>query len=263
MVITLKITSSDNPSAPAPGIEVNGLCFGFGGQRLFDGFDFTAPAGRWTCILGPSGCGKSTLLRLIAGSLRSDGGTVQFNGHHRQPGTIAWMAQNDLLLPWLSVADNVMLGARLRGQADQKRRHLALEMIAAAGLADSADSLPATLSGGMRQRAALLRTLMEDRPVILMDEPFASVDAITRLKLQDMAAGFLSGATVILVTHDPLEAIRLGHRIHVMGTRPVELGPAHEPPGPLPRRADDPDLARLYGRLLKELAGVEKQCPRA
>jgi len=255
-----KSKPADHPSAP--GIEVKGLCFGFGERRLFDGFDFTAPAGRWTCLLGPSGCGKSTLLRLIAGSLRAAGGTVCFDGKSPGPGAIAWMAQNDLLLPWLTVVDNVMLGARLRGQADQRRRDLALEMIAAAGLTDSADRLPATLSGGMRQRAALLRTLMENRPVILMDEPFASVDAITRLKLQDMAAGLVAGATVILVTHDPLEAIRLGHRIHVMGGRPVALGPAHEPPGPLPRRADDPQVTRLYGRLLAELAEKENRCQR-
>ncbi len=116
--------------------------------------------------------------------------------------------------------------------------------------------LPATLSGGQRQRAALARTLMEGRPVVLMDEPFSAVDAITRARLQELAARLLRGRTVLLVTHDPLEALRLGHRIHVMAGRPALLGAAMEPPEETPRDATDPSLRELHLELLAQLGAA-------
>ena len=115
--------------------------------------------------------------------------------------------------------------------ADRAATERARELLAMVGLAGTERALPATLSGGMRQRVALARTLMEDRPIILMDEPFSSLDAITRYQLQALAADMLSGRTVLLVTHDPLEALRLGHRIHVLSGRPAELDGAIEPAG--------------------------------
>ena len=240
---------------PAPAVVMEKISFSFSGARIFERLSFTVPGGQWTCLLGPSGSGKSTLLRIISGSLAPVAGTVNFDGEHRRKRRTAWMAQKDLLLPWLTVEDNVLLGARLRGELSQSNRSRARALIDAAGLAGYGGHLPAALSGGMRQRVALLRTLMEDRPVILMDEPFSALDALTRLKLQDLAANLVAGATVLLVTHDPLEALRLGHRIHVMTGRPATIDEAMIPASPPPRRPDDPAIAGLYALLLDRLTG--------
>ena len=145
---------------------------------------------------------------------------------------LAWMGQQDNLLPWLTVLGNVGLGARLRGEPLDRDRAEAL--LARVGLIPQRDQRPATLSGGQRQRAALARTLMEDRPVVLMDEPFSALDAITRARLQVLAAQLLAGRTVLLVTHDPLEALRLGHRIHVMAGQPARIEPPNSATGIAP-----------------------------
>ncbi len=147
-----------------------------------------------------------------------------------------------------------MLGARLRGEPlSGTARAQAMALLARVRLADSAADRPARLSGGMRQRAALARTLMEQRPIVLMDEPFSALDAITRYELQNLAATLLAGRTVLLVTHDPLEALRLGHRVHVMAGRPASLDKALEPAGPPPRDPADPTLLTLQGELLNRL----------
>jgi putative hydroxymethylpyrimidine transport system ATP-binding protein len=245
-----------SPFADAPGVILENVSFAFPGMQLFSSLDFEIQGGQWTCLLGPSGCGKSTLLRLISGSLR-DGfsGTIRFDGVTEMKGRTSWMAQKDLLLPWLSVLKNVLLGARLRGEVSEQRIKTATSLLHAVGLGHCADDLPATLSGGMRQRVALLRTLMEARSVILMDEPFSALDALTRIKLQDLAAELVKGATVLLVTHDPLEALRLGHRIHVMTGSPARLSPVVLPPGRPPRNLDNPVMTDLHARLLEKLLG--------
>ena len=163
------------------------------------------------------------------------------------------MAQQDLLLPWLDVLGNVMLGTRLRGDADALVHARAVELLDATGLGGHARKRPAELSGGMRQRAALARTLLEDRPVVLMDEPFSGLDVPTRLKLQTLAARLLAGRTVLLVTHDPLEALRLGHRIHVMAGVPARLDRPIVPEGRVPRDPGDPGLLALESELLRRL----------
>jgi putative hydroxymethylpyrimidine transport system ATP-binding protein len=236
-------------------IEVSSASLRYGGALLFHDLDFFLPGGAWTCLLGPSGIGKSSLLRLIAGLVPLDGGTVACSDGRPLAGRLAWMGQQDTLLPWLQVQDNVMLGARLRGEPPERIR--ARELIARTGLERQAFQLPATLSGGQRQRAALARTLMEDRPVVLMDEPFSALDAITRARLQALAATLLAGRTVLLVTHDPLEALRLGHRIHVMAGRPVRIEPPIEPKGPPPRDLHDTALLSLQGDLLARLADAQ------
>jgi putative hydroxymethylpyrimidine transport system ATP-binding protein len=238
----------------APSIILNNISFAYDGNEIFRSLNFTVKSGQWTCLIGPSGCGKSTLLRLISGSL-SDGlsGEIRFGEGNRYNGLTAWMAQKDLLLPWLTVLGNVCLGARLRGEMSSEAYEKAGALLEKAGLGAYSNSLPAALSGGMRQRVALLRTLMEERPVILMDEPFSALDALTRLKLQDLAADMVSGATVLMVTHDPLEALRLGHSIFVMTDKPAQLGPALIPPGQPPRNPGDPLIASLQGELLDRL----------
>ena len=250
-----KINTCFSERLSAPGIFLEKVSFAYANEEIFRDLDFFVESGQWTCLIGPSGCGKSTLLRLISGSLREGlSGTIRFGSGNRQRGIAAWMAQNDLLLPWLTVLDNVCLGARLRGEMSAGKREKAALLIKDAGLSGYADALPFELSGGMRQRAALLRTLMEERPVILMDEPFSALDALTRLKLQDLAANMLKGATVLMVTHDPLEALRLGHRIYVMTGRPAELGEALIPPGLPPREPGDPAVFSMQAELIDRLS---------
>jgi putative hydroxymethylpyrimidine transport system ATP-binding protein len=245
-----------SPSVKAPDVELSNMSFAFAGMELFSSLDFKIHGGQWTCLLGPSGCGKSTLLRLISGSF-SEGvsGTIRFNGITETKGQTAWMAQKDLLLPWLTVQNNVLLGARLRGEVTEQKIKTANLLLDAVGLKDCANDLPATLSGGMRQRVALLRTLMEAKSVILMDEPFSALDALTRIKLQDLAVELVQNATVLLVTHDPLEALRLGHRIHVMTGRPARLSRAILPPGSPPRNLDNSSMAAMHATLLEQLVG--------
>ncbi len=244
-----------NAPVPSPSVRVRVDRLSLGARPLFENLRMTLPGGRWTCLLGPSGVGKSTLLRLIAGLDRGRGADIAAEDGEPLAGRVAYMAQRDLLLPWLSARDNVTLGFRLRGgPVDAATRGQADRLLARVGLDGQGDAAPGTLSGGMRQRVALARTLMEDRPVVLMDEPFASLDAITRLRLQDLAADLLTGRTVLLVTHDPLEALRLGHDLRVLSGRPAALGPPLHPPGDPPRQADDRRLLALQADLLARLA---------
>ncbi|WP_461536477.1 ABC transporter ATP-binding protein [Spongorhabdus nitratireducens] len=240
----------------------------YGDNVIFQDLDLTLKAGQWTCLLGGSGVGKTTLLRMIAGLTRQKNintrGEICCGDNQPLTGRIAWMSQQDSLLPWATVLDNVTTGIQLRSNrlfrkaklsADQKDR--ALSILERVGLAAKANELPQNLSGGQRQRVALARTLMEDRPVVLMDEPFAAVDAITRLDLQDLSCELLAGRTVLLITHDPLEALRLGHQVYHLRGQPAELTDAIEPPGQTPRSLEDSSLMALQGQLLDRLRHAE------
>lgn len=242
-------------AAPAVGLRIANGRLAYADTLLFDNLSADIVGGQWTCILGPSGVGKSTLLRMIAGLGQTDSVTdiAASDGSPLAP-RIAWMAQQDLLLPWLSVAQNVALGNKLRGQPVDRARVASL--LSDVGLDQRPDALPTALSGGQRQRVALARTLMEGRPVVLMDEPFSAVDAITRARLQELAARLLRGRTVLQVTHDPLEALRLGHNIYVMAGRPALLGPVTRPPGDTPRDPTDPALRSLHMALLAQLSAA-------
>jgi len=236
----------------APGVGLRGD-FALGGAWLFRDLDLSLGAGRWTCLLGPSGVGKSTVLRLLAG-LDTGGrfeGTIAADDGLPLAGRVAYMAQADLLPPWLDVLEGVVLGARLRGERPDLPA--ARRLIERVGLSQHLHKRPRALSGGMRQRAALARTLMEGRPVALLDEPFSALDAGTRADMQDLAFETLAGRTVLLVTHDPAEAVRLGHRVHLM--RPEGLRSAALPESPPPRAADDPQTLRAQAGLLAELRG--------
>jgi putative hydroxymethylpyrimidine transport system ATP-binding protein len=231
-------------SAALP-LFVRGARIAFGDRVVANDLTLDFAAGRTTCLLGRSGVGKTSLLRWLAGLL---------------PGTspsrdVAYMAQTDLLLPWLPVIDNVLLGYRLRRDAAAltAARPRAVDLLEQVGLGKRLSDLPQTLSGGMRQRTALARTLCEDRAIVLMDEPFANLDAVTRFELQDLAARLLAGRTVVLVTHDPLEALRLGHEVRVLSGNPLRVGPPIVPGGPVPRDPAAPALLALQADLLAEL----------
>ena len=243
------------PRPPAPGFRiVLPQGFSLGGEAVLAPGALEVPAGRTTALLGPSGSGKSTLIRLAAGLLAPPpGGEVATSDGAPLGRRIAWMAQSDLLVPWRDALGNVLLGAHLRGEKLDAARARALLADVGLGPADAAKP-PAALSGGMRQRVALARTLMENRPVVLMDEPFSAVDAPTRHRLQELAARLLAGRTVLLVTHDPLEALRLADRILVLSGTPSVAREVAVPEGAPPRPARDPALLAAQGALLERLA---------
>lgn len=237
---------------PAPGVTLSGRA-DIGARSLFAGLTLDVAPGQWTCLLGASGVGKSTLLRLIAGLETGADftGDISASDGAATETRIAYMAQSDLLLPWATALENVTLGARLRGDKPDKDRAMAL--ISRVGLTDHAQKKPSALSGGERQRIALARTLMEDRPMILLDEPFSALDARTRAEMQELAAELLAGRTVLLVTHDPAEAARMGHRIYVMTSDGLEE--AATPAAPPIRDIDDPETLLAQGRLHRRLLG--------
>ena len=234
-----------------PSILFENICLSFEDKVLFDDLSFSVATGKCTCILGPSGCGKSTLLRLASGNT-----TIPYSGNIAYPtasNEVGWMSQDDLLLPWMCVLDNVLLGAKLRGEVSEELRSKAKNLLEEAGLANYHDALPRALSGGMRQRTALLRTLMEERPVLLMDEPFSALDALTRLKLQNLAAKMTRGKTVLLVTHDPMEALRMGHQIIVFSGTPASATYVKALKGTPPHAPNTPQMAQSYTNLLATL----------
>ncbi|HEY5363990.1 MAG TPA: ABC transporter ATP-binding protein [Aestuariivirga sp.] len=231
----------------APAITLKGSA-SFGADQVFAPLEFNAPAGGWTCLLGSSGVGKSTLLRLLAGldaGVIFDG-TISCNDGAPLGARAALMLQSDMLLPWLSVLQNVTLGARLRGEkADQVR---ATQLLNDVGLAGFAQRMPNTLSGGQRQRVALARTLMEDRPVMLLDEPFSALDAKNRAAMQELSARLFNGRTIVLVTHDPYEAARLGTSVVVMTKAGLQV--LKPPTTPVIRAYDSPDVIKFATKLL-------------
>jgi len=234
----------------APALHVSGTAH-IGSEHVFGPLTLDAGAGRWTCLLGPSGVGKTTLLRLIAGldDVTRFDGTISASDGQPLDGRLALMAQSDLLMPWLDATENTLLGARLRGTPPDHAR--ARDVLDRVGLSDHAHKRPGQLSGGQRQRVALARTLMEDRAIVLLDEPFSALDARTRSQMQDLACDLLAGRTVLMVTHDPAEAARVGDAILIMA--PDRLTPVPPPPSAPPRAIDDPATLQAQADLLTRL----------
>ncbi|WP_114967278.1 ABC transporter ATP-binding protein [Alkalilacustris brevis] len=235
----------------APGITLEGRAL-IAGAPLFGPLRLEMTAGRWTCLLGASGAGKTTLLRLLAGLECAAvlEGQITTSDGAALAGRVGYMGQSDLLLPWADVLGNVTLGARLRGQRPDRDRARAL--IARVGLEGHIHQRPAQLSGGQRQRAALARTLMEDRPVVLLDEAFSALDTRTRVEMQALAAETLQGRTVLMVTHDPLEAARMADAAWLL-TDAGTLEALPLPESAAPRALDDAATltaqAQLFARL--------------
>lgn len=240
-----------------PAIIIKNACLRYAGQLLFNNLNCQLPAGKTTCLLGSSGVGKSSLLRLIAGLYNTDSqqqATIETSDAQPLQHRVAYMAQNDLLLPWLTVLDNVLLGYRLRKHPLlEKDIAYAHQLLYKVGLAQATTKLPSQLSGGMRQRVALARTLMENRTVILMDEPFSALDTVTRLRLQNLAAELFANRTVLIITHDPLEALRLGHQILIMSGQPAQLDTVFELPGTPPREPTAAHVLHAQAGLMQRL----------
>lgn len=241
----------DNVRNSAVDIVIHNLQLKYEHHWLFNKFSLHVPAGQWTCLLGASGVGKSTLLKLLAGlptGVDASPITPSLEGR------VAYMAQSASLLPWLTVLENCLVGYRLRGQTvGEREQSRARALLKQVGLASAATLRISQLSGGMCQRVALVRTLLEERPVVLMDEPFSALDVVTRLKLQDLAVELLVGRTVLLVTHDPLEALRLADRICVLQGVPATLTEELLLETPRPRSPQDPELLARQGELLNLL----------
>jgi ABC-type nitrate/sulfonate/bicarbonate transport system ATPase subunit len=183
--------------------------------------------GRFVSLIGPSGCGKSTIFNIVAGLLEPSAGRVLIDGTDATGtiGRVGYMLQKDLLLPWRTVLDNVILGMEIQGVPLRQARARALPLLRRYGLAGFEYMYPSSLSGGMRQRAALLRTLLFDTDIILLDEPFGALDAQTKLQMQEWLLGLWAdfGKTVVFVTHDIEEAIYLSDEVFVMATRPGRI----------------------------------------
>jgi len=248
-------------------IEVRSLRKSFAGAQgryqVLDGVALSIAAGEFVSLLGPSGGGKSTLLNILAGLDEPDAGSAHVLGH--PPGShapIAYMQQKDLLLPWRSLWDNILIGPELHSRAERRRLEAsARDLLHEFGLERFADAWPAQLSGGMRQRAALLRTLLCEQPILLLDEPFGALDAITRGRLQQMLLRVWRefGKTVLLVTHDVEEALLLSHRVIVLSGMPGHVLAEYPVPLPHEARAESPELLRMRGRILRSLEGPDAQ----
>ena len=221
---------------------------------------FDVPRGAFVSILGPSGCGKSTLFNIIAGLLSPSGGDVLLEGASivGRAGQVGYMLQKDLLLPWRSIEDNITLGQTLRGINRRHARASAAPLIDRCGLRGFEKKKPHQLSGGMRQRAALLRTLLTGKEVLLLDEPFGALDAITRLQLQMTLIDIWQDMrkTILFVTHDVEEALLLSDEILVLTERPGRLRarlPVTLPRPRTPEMLSSPELMALKARLMQLL----------
>jgi len=219
--------------------------------------DLSVGDGELVSLVGPSGCGKTTLFNIAAGLLRPDTGEVLVDGlplaENRH--LVGYMLQKDLLLPWRTVLDNVALGLEVQGHRRREARDQARPLMERFGLSGFERHYPAQLSGGMRQRAALLRTLLTDPSLLLLDEPFGALDAQTRMLMQEwlLAVKEQTGSTVLLVTHDVEEAVLLSDRVYVMSARPGRILSCVDIPLGRPRRLDripDAEVAHLKRSLL-------------
>ena len=256
---------ADPTTAGATGapVHIEGLGHSFGELRVIERIDLAAEPGEVVGIVGPSGCGKTTLLELVAGLRPANAGFISVGGKldaGERLARCAYMPQRDLLLPWLSALDNAALALRVAGMNRGDSRERAGEHFARLGLEGFERARPGELSGGMRQRVAFLRTLMAGRPVLLLDEPFASLDAITRAEMQSWLAGVLGPDkhTVLLVTHDVEEALYLSDRVLVLSSRPAGVAERIEISSPraLDRAAavTSPEFSELRERALRSLA---------
>ena len=241
-------------------VELEGLRRVFGGAAVLDGLDLHVAAGERVGIVGRSGVGKSTLLSLVAGLDEPDAGTVAVGGERTAKARLAHcalMSQRDCLLPWRNALDNAAIALENAGLSRREARRRAAPLFARFGLAGSEELRTVELSGGMRQRVAFVRTLLAEKPVLLLDEPFGALDAITRAELQQWLAAALDSEprTVLLVTHDVEEALLLCERVLVLAPGGVSAELEVEHPGSRSRRelVMSPSFLELRERALEAI----------
>jgi NitT/TauT family transport system ATP-binding protein len=226
--------------------------YGQGSSRLLalDGVSLDVRGGEFVCLLGASGCGKSTLLSLVAGLDAISAGTIDTGGHR-----VSMMFQESALFPWLTVSRNVEIALRMRGIPRTRRRERAAELLDVVRLNDFGHKRPHELSGGMRQRVALARALAQDADVLLMDEPFGALDAMTRDILHDELERVWreQSLTVLFVTHNVREAVRLGDRVILLSSRPGRVIQEFPVDHPRPRRIDSSEVAELAAAITDRL----------
>ncbi len=242
-----------------PRLQLDRVAKRYGTLAAVEELSMALAVGESVALLGPSGCGKSTLLSMAAGLLAPDTGRVLLDGEAlAAPGKLGFMPQRDLLLPWRRLIDNVTLGPHLQGVARTVAHERARELLPLFGLEGFEDAWPAQLSGGMRQRAALLRTVLAGHDTLLLDEPFGALDALTRFGLQDWLAAMRErfGWTLLTVTHSPEEAVYLADRVLVLSPRPARTAAVIDialPRPRLPAMRADPAFGRQVSRVLEAL----------
>jgi ABC-type nitrate/sulfonate/bicarbonate transport system ATPase subunit len=244
-------------------LAVSNLSVQFAGVPAVRNVNLRVEQGEFMALLGPSGCGKSTLLNAIAGLVEPDAGTIRLAGDRveRRLGTVAYMPQRDALLPWRTVLDNATLAAEVGGQDRVEARERARALLPRFGLEGYGEHYPAALSGGMRQRAAFLRTVLAEREIMLLDEPFGALDALTRRSMQEWLLDLWNdlGRTILMVTHDVEEALLLADRVAVMTARPGTIKLVEAVNLPRPRSAEMIAAPELVEQKLGLLATLREE----
>jgi NitT/TauT family transport system ATP-binding protein len=257
MTVTAAVGEGLAATEPAA-VRLTGVTKSFdkGGIPVLDGIDLSVAPGEFVCLLGASGCGKSTLLNLIAGLDPASSGTIELPGTGARPGHAALMFQDSALFPWLTAGRNIELALKLRGvRSRAERRQEALRLLEIVRLDSAYDKRVHELSGGMRQRVALARSLAQQSDVLLMDEPFAALDAITRDVLHEELVKLWTETrlTVLFVTHNVREAARLGQRVILLSSRPGRIAREWRVEIPQPRRIEDAEVTELTREITAEL----------
>jgi ABC-type nitrate/sulfonate/bicarbonate transport system ATPase subunit len=224
-------------------LQLETISKSFDGMEVLKDISLHIARGEFVSIVGPSGSGKSTILRLLTQALSPDRGDILFDGTplSQAAHAFAFMPQRDALMPWRSVIDNAILGLEVHGMSPREARALAAALFERFGLAGFENHYPAALSGGMRQRAALLRTVIQRQDMLLLDEPFGALDALTRTQMQEWLQGMWTDHrwTALLITHDVREAVFLSDRIYVLSARPATVVTEFEVPLKRPRTLTD------------------------
>jgi ABC-type nitrate/sulfonate/bicarbonate transport system ATPase subunit len=252
-----------------PLLEVKGLRMAYGSGpdslSVLGDVHLRLDRGEFIALIGPSGCGKSTFFNLLAGLVQPNGGEIRLQGGPVADlrGAIAYMQQKDLLLPWRKTLDNAVLGLEIQGVPRPTARKRARDLLTVFGLKGFEDRYPHELSGGMRQRVALMRTILCGKDIWLLDEPFGALDAITRREMQTwlLKAWERYGASVLLVTHDVEEALVLADRVYVMTARPSRIRASLAVPLARPRPVTQADMVRLKADLLGLLESGPEEKP--